>query len=232
MSFSKIMKYSALGVGFIVIGEIYYVCVKFIREKLRLQDELEELNEAICTRSEINYNSKLTRQIQFRRIPTLHVTEILENLILSAQKTIHVAMYIFTNQILADALKEAYRKGVKICIIVDHSMKDSSNTQTDTLKAEGIHVKIYSINTLHHKFCLIDVPNTNEIFSSAKGAIENDNLSQIFVPKNGILINGSLNWTVDGFTSNCENIIVTSNAEIIAQYTNEFIKRWQQSIDL
>lgn len=243
MSLSKLLKYCGIGVGIVVIGEIYYECVKVLRERYQLQDELEEINEVFRTRNPINDKNKsiIVRQIKFRREPTLNITEILENLLLSARKTIHVAMYIFTSKILADALKSVYEKGVKIYVIVDHSMEAASGTQTQNLKKIGIAVKICYSNTLHHKFCLIDVPYNNNIFATTEQASSkteivemrnNDKPCQVNIPKNGILINGSLNWTREALTSNYENFIVTSNRNIINEYYDEFVERWKDSESL
>ena len=243
MVLSKLLKYCGIGVGLIVFGEIYYECIKVLRDKYRLQDEIEEVNEVFRTRNPIDDNNKtksiIISQIKFRREPTLYITEILENLLLSARKTIHVAMYIFTSKILADALKSAYEKGVKIYIIVDHTMEAASGTQTKYLKEKGIAVKICYSNTLHHKFCLIDVPYNNNIFGDlTEGSSEivvdmNCNKAcQVNIPKNGILINGSLNWTREALTSNYENFIVTSNRKFINDYYDEFVERWKDSENL
>lgn len=239
MSLSILLKYCGIGVGIVVFGEIYYECVKVLRDKYRLQDEIEEVNEAFRTRNPIDDNNKsiIVRQIKFRREPTLKITEILENLLLSARKTIHVAMFIFTSKILANALKSVYEKGVKIYVIVDHTMEAASGTQTQNLKEIGIDVKICYSNTLHHKFCLIDVPYNNNVFAAIEQAssveMKNDDKPcQVNIPKNGILINGSLNWTREALTSNYENFIVTSNRNIIKEYYDEFVERWIDSESL
>jgi phosphatidylserine/phosphatidylglycerophosphate/cardiolipin synthase-like enzyme len=228
MSLSKITKLSAIGVGLFIFGEIYCECVRLLREKWQLRCDLEELNEVICTNSPLNYDSKLIRQVTFRDLNerTMHVAEIIKSVVLSARKTIHIAMYIFTNRKLAEALMTARENGVEVYVIVDHSMEAASGTQVHALNEKGVHVKICHDNTLHHKFCLIDAPSKNEIFLPAKKAIANDKPRQIFVPNNGILINGSLNWTQEGLTNNYENIIVTSNKAIIGGYVDEFVTRW------
>lgn len=236
MVLSKLLKYCGIVVGVVVFGEIYYECVKVLRDKFQMQDEMEEVNEVFRTRNPIDDNkSIIVRQIKFRREPTLYITEILENLVLSARKTIHVAMYIFTSKILADALKSVYEKGVKIYVIVDHTMEAASGTQIQNLKEKGIAVKICYSNTLHHKFCLIDVPYNNNIFAtegSSETVMNYDKPCQVNIPKNGLLINGSLNWTREALTSNYENFIVTSKRNVINEYYDEFVERWKDSQNL
>jgi phosphatidylserine/phosphatidylglycerophosphate/cardiolipin synthase-like enzyme len=237
MILSKLLKYSAIGVGFIIFGELYYECCRIVRERFQLHDKLVEINESFHSRAPKDNKSIIVRQINFRREPTFYITEILENLILSAQKTVHVAMYIFTSKVLADALKLVYERGVKIYVIVDHTMEAASGTQTQNLKEKGIAVKICYANTLHHKFCLIDVPYHNNIFTiegnsqqeNVKISNDDDNPCRVNIPKNGILINGSLNWTREALMSNYENFIVTSNKHVISQYYNEFVERWKSS---
>jgi phosphatidylserine/phosphatidylglycerophosphate/cardiolipin synthase-like enzyme len=237
MVLSKLLKYCGIGVGLLVFGEIYYESVKVLRDRFRIQDEMEEVNEVFRTRKPIDVDNKsiIVRQIKFRREPTLYITEILENLLLSARKTIHVAMYIFTSKILADALKSVYENGVKIYVIVDHTMEAASGTQIQNLKEKGIAVNICYSNTLHHKFCLIDVPYNNNIFATEGSSkiveMNCDKPCQVNIPKNGILISGSLNWTREALTSNYENFIVTSNRQVINEYYDEFVERWKDSLE-
>lgn len=239
MVLSKLLKYSAVGVGLLIFGEMYYKCVREMKNKLRMFEETKEVTECFHTRKtkEQFHNSKIIRQIDFCREPALFITEILEKLILSARKTVHVAMYIFTSTILADALKSVHQKGVKIYVIVDHSMEAASGTQTQNLKEKGITVKICYSSTLHHKFCLIDVPYNNNVFATEGNSLNSETITsdepcQVNIPKHGILINGSLNWTREALTNNYENFIVTSNKNVISQYYDEFVERWKSSNDL
>jgi phosphatidylserine/phosphatidylglycerophosphate/cardiolipin synthase-like enzyme len=244
MSLSKVIKYSAIGIGCIIFGELYYECVKRLRRKWKIADESSDINEAFFTRDE-DIDSKvkhsiLTQRIQFdRKEKTFRIAEILESLILSAKKNIYVAMYIFTSHLLADAMKKASRKGVKIYVIVDNSMESASNSQVQSLKESGIDMKICCDYTMHHKFCLIDVENENGKipFSSQQSTSTtttsttnaNNDKCRVLLPENGILITGSLNWTLEGLTSNYENIVITSNVHLIRAYTNAFNQRWNES---
>lgn len=231
MSFSKVLKYTAFVVaglfGFIGIGEIYYKMVEVLKEKLNTPDENREISEAFCTQGVKNYESYLTRQIKFTREKSLFITEVIENMIKSAQRQVHVAMYIFTNHVLCEALKEAQRHGVKVYVIVDHTMESASGSQVHAMRAVGIDVKIYSRSTMHHKFCLIDAPSCDEmeIFSAIS---DNKSKKKISFPKHGLLITGSLNWTREALSSNVENFIVTSDRKLIKDYQHFFYDCWNQ----
>lgn len=231
MSLSKILKYTAIGLGFIVAGEIYYKIVEVAKEKFGTPDENREIYEAFCTRSQ-KKKTYLTRQIKFQREESLFITEILENLIRSAKRQVHVAMYIFTNRTLFEALKEARQRGVKVYIIVDHTMESASGSQVQFMQQCDMNVKIYSQATMHHKFCLIDSPPCNaemEIFSAVDEVGNGDeSRKRILFSKHGLLITGSLNWTREALSSNVENIIVTSNPKLIKDYQRFFYDCWNE----
>ena len=53
---------------------------------------------------------------------------------------------------------------------------------------------------MHHKFVIID---------------------------SSILLNGSFNWTQTAVTGNNENVIITSNKHVVAEFVNEFSKLWK-----
>lgn len=247
MSLSRILKYSALGlVSFIVAGEVYYKLVEVVKEKLGTPDENRAIYESFCTQGQCSREQQLkkkktylTRQIHFERDESLFITEVLENLIKTAERQVHVAMYIFTNHILSEALKEVSRRGVKVYVIVDHTMEMASGSQVQAMQQCGMSVKIYSRATMHHKFCLIDAPPCDniemEIFS-ANGNVDevvgnNKNVvaaarRKIVLPKHGLLITGSLNWTREALTSNVENFIVTSDCNLIKDYQKFFYDCW------
>lgn len=51
-----------------------------------------------------------------------------------------------------------------------------------------------------------------------------------YIPKNGICITGSCNWTMQGFTANWENIIVTNNNIIVSRFREEYDRIWSDFI--
>jgi cardiolipin hydrolase len=86
---------------------------------------------------------------------------------------------------------------------------------------------------MHHKFCLIDTQwlytceSENEKPENNNGGIdkeENEKSAVKYIPENGILISGSVNWTMQGFTANWENIIITSNKSLVTDFQIAFEK--------
>lgn len=73
---------------------------------------------------------------------------------------------------------------------------------------------------MHHKFCIIDSPQRNDaIFKKQNKAAKR-------YPTRGLVMTGSLNWTMQGFGGNWENILITSNAEYVRNYSEEFERIW------
>jgi phosphatidylserine/phosphatidylglycerophosphate/cardiolipin synthase-like enzyme len=223
MVLSKFLVYTAIGVvAFIVGAEIYHQAALALKERLQLDDEF---NEIIFTRDPINYNLRLTRNIKFTREKTLHVMETLENMILSARKSVHVAMYIFTSDPLATALIEAHRRGVQVFVIVDHSMENASSSKTTRLGDAGIAVRIYRTRTLHHKMCLIDVAYKGNKTPKSITAV----LQTVPIPSNGVVISGSLNWTREALMSNEESFSVNSKHNNCQRAAKKFFEIWNIS---
>lgn len=217
--------------GIIVIGEIYHFIAVKIKEKSRLyDDEVEEVNEIIFTQQPIDKQTRLTRHIQFKRELLQYPMEVVENMIQSATRSIHIAMYIFTSDPLSEALINAHKRGVEVFVIVDHSMEKSSSTQIPKLVQAGIIVRIAHVSTMHHKMCLIDVPyDENKKKLVTPKSTPSLRFAAIRYPKNGVAITGSLNWTRDALLTNRENFIVTSNEIICKCCAVEFFELWNSS---
>lgn len=229
MLLSKYLKYASIGaIGIIVVGEIYHYCAVKLKENLKLDYGEEQLTEIVFTR-QLDYNSPLTRKITFQREPVQHATEVLENLILrSAKKSIWVAMYIFTSEPLSQALSHVKSRGIEVKVIIDKSMEHSSGSKIAQMQYAGIEVKIRDVNTLHLKLCLIDVPH-DAILSTQASSKSSFRFSIIRIPKSGLIITGSLNWTREALLSNEENFIVTTNKSICNSSAGVFNELWKTS---
>lgn len=236
MMLTEFLKYASLGtIGFFIVGEAYYSIMMYLKSKGFFNDnstgENDEINEIFFTGRKLNYDSKLARNVKFQSEPSLHPTQLLEHIILSARYTIHLAMYIFTSEPLAQALIKASKCGVAVQLIVDKSMKNSSGSKIYNLTHYGIAVKILECDTMHNKICLIDAP----FKESSKGIVEIARApnpapaERVSIPKFGLTLTGSLNWTREALTSNQENFVATSNKEICAQTAAMFFELWNAS---
>lgn len=123
----------------------------------------------------------------------------------NAKQCIYIAMAYFTDRDIAMAIVEAKNRNITVDIIL------SSNAQNETVKLmlKGAGISVHAFETgdargiMHHKFCLID---------------------------NKISINGSYNYSLNASTNNVENIQVSDNISIYAQFLSEF-ERLKYKID-
>ncbi|XP_004525895.1 mitochondrial cardiolipin hydrolase [Ceratitis capitata] len=135
--------------------------------------------------------------------------------------TIDLAMYTFTSYVLCQAFMRAIRRGVSVRIISDKEMVYSSGSYIITLTKAGVPVRCPMTTMLmHHKFCLIDAPKRAQSVLA--------NVDKLYDSRNvkGVLMSGSLNWTMQGFGGNWENIVVSSNKMLVEQFEDEFQRMW------
>ena len=124
----------------------------------------------------------------------------IEKNILSAQKTIKIAMAWFTNYDIFKALKEKLQNSrVEIVLVTNNDLINNGGYCLDLneLIHDGLRVYLYDYpEMIHHKFCIID---------------------------DEIVMTGSYNWTFFSEAINRENLLVIrGNEKVIQDYTKEF----------
>lgn len=128
----------------------------------------------------------------------------------SAQCSIDVCMFIFTNIDIKKSLLNKHHKGLKIRLILDKDMMFSTKSVAKEFLRENVSIRcIESKSFMHHKFCLIDASAPKNI--SVKP----------------LLLYGSLNWTNSGLCANWEDCVVTSKNELVSPFKNEFERLWE-----
>lgn len=140
----------------------------------------------------------------------------------SARQSINICMYIFTSDYLSSALIRAHKRGVIVRLIIEESIESSSNSQIKQLLQQKIPVRVESRHTMHHKFLLIDVPHE---FNDSQVAMDMEELP-FYLPYSGLLLTDSLNYTMEAFTNNQVNFILTSNQQRISDYMDHFLEMW------
>ncbi len=139
--------------------------------------------------------------------PGDNLTTIFIDLIDSEEKSIHGAIYMFTDKKIAQALVNAHKRGVDIQIVIDQVSMNSYG-KVKFLKENGISVLVhrtdefnpYTMALMHNKFF---------IFGCNKN-------------KAPLLWTGSWNCTVRGTSYNDENVILLDDQLIIQQYLDTF----------
>lgn len=123
-----------------------------------------------------------------------------------ARESIDVAMYSFTNRILAQGLVRAHLRGVKVRVFMDGEAHEQRYSKSDYLIRNGIEVRFENGKGLmHNKFCIID-----------------DN----------IVFTGSFNWTVYADLRNDENLAIIKSEEAAKIYKDKFEELWNgQNLD-
>lgn len=233
MTLSEYAKYAAIGiVGFFVVGEIYHKLITILERKVKSKvddSKNDAILEVVYTRDEMT--SALAQGITFdHELISTHTQELLENLIRSAQQSIRIAMYIFTNNVLGEALINAHARGVEISVVVDQSMENSKGSKIHDLHDRGIPVRVFRDGTMHLKLCLIDVPFDPRVkrILLTKAPKPNE-MAPVQLPASGITITGSLNWTREALLNNEENFIVASDKNICEVSATKFYKIWNSS---
>ncbi|HMV01650.1 MAG TPA: phospholipase D-like domain-containing protein [Chitinophagales bacterium] len=121
-----------------------------------------------------------------------HVVELINK----TQKSLDVAIYAINNQQIIAAIEGAYKRGVKIRILVDRVQAFSNKEKILELKSYGLDIRIHSKNKIqHNKFAVSDGMR---------------------------MTTGSFNWTKPAQESNEENCLFIDDSQVIEQYKSRF----------
>ena len=119
-----------------------------------------------------------------------------------AKKSVHILMFTFTFQPLADALIEAKNRGVEIMVVLERTQEINDPIRNQLLNA-GIQVRLDSNDaTMHDKIAIID---------------------------STIILTGSFNWTSSANSANDENLVVMSDSELAELFERQFLLVWNVS---
>jgi len=115
-----------------------------------------------------------------------------------AKRTILVQAYSFTSALIAKALLDAHKRGVRVEVILDKSQRTQSYSSATFLYNAGIPVKIDAQHSIaHNKVMIIDGET---------------------------VITGSFNFTKAAEESNAENLLVIHDEKLAFLYT----ENWQE----
>lgn len=117
-----------------------------------------------------------------------------------ARESVDVCVYTISDNQLSDELIAVHRRGIAVRIISDSEKRFDAGSDILHLVEQGVPLRIdNSPFHMHHKFALFD---------------------------GRLLLNGSFNWTRSASTSNEENLLVTDDPHLVAEYRREFDKLW------
>lgn len=134
--------------------------------------------------------------------PGTDILETISDLLKQANNTLDICVFTITDERLASDILYCHQRGVKVRIITDDTKIYDHGSAIKYLKREGIPVKTdHSRYHMHHKFGIID---------------------------SRIVFTGSFNWTYTASNHNQENLLVTTNHDIVMQYSEQYELLWDE----
>jgi phosphatidylserine/phosphatidylglycerophosphate/cardiolipin synthase-like enzyme len=181
------------------------------------------LNALVERAKELGYvgGGVTTMEVMFSPLPAAqsHNARIAQ-LIRTAQHTLDIAIYSYSDAGIAAALKDRAAAGVDIRFIFDTAAEDRkivdplvrAGTKSGRLEQDGIDVRWVN-QTMHNKFLIVDGPR--------------DEASRAGTAK---IVMGSANWSATAATNFDENtVFIENSAELGAAYQHEFDILWKGS---
>lgn len=118
----------------------------------------------------------------------------------SADHTIQVAMFVFTNDAIGEELLAARQRGVTVEVLLDQVQAGSIYGLRDALCAGDVTVRVENwTGLLHNKYAVVDAGSASD----------------------PLVITGSTNWTANAVESNDENLVIVHSAAIAASYAQD-----------
>lgn len=146
--------------------------------------------------------------------PRDEIKHILLDLIKREKTRIAIAIFTLTDGDIAQALTDAYKRGINVELIVDGSAMKDRFSKVPLLQEAGVPVFVYNSTStgiisdiMHNKFVLF----VNNYESRP------------------LVWTGSFNFTKSAHARNRENVVVTDDARLVKKYQKEF-ERLKKSI--
>jgi len=135
--------------------------------------------------------------------PTDDVENRIVNALNSADTSIQVAMFTFTNASIAQELIAAKNRGVVVEVLLDGTADGSQFSQRDPLCAAGVTVRVETWDSkLHDKYAIVDANSSSD----------------------PLIVTGSTNWTGNAVGANDENLLIVHNADLASGFANDFAR--------
>lgn len=120
----------------------------------------------------------------------------------SARTSADICVFTITDNRITSAIRDAYRRGVKVQVITDNEKMFDEGSDIEGLRVMGIPVRVdVTEYHMHHKFALFD------------GAT---------------VLTGSYNWTRGAAEFNEENLVVTNHPRLVQRFAEVFERLWER----
>jgi len=138
--------------------------------------------------------------------PGTDIIESISDLLKETRETLDICVFTITDDRLAGDIFDCHQRGIKVRLITDDDKMYDHGSAINELKNAGIPTKIdHSRYHMHHKFGIID---------------------------SRIVFTGSFNWTYTASKHNQENLLITTNFEIVKQYIEQYEILWKEMFKL
>ena len=122
----------------------------------------------------------------------------------SATRTVDVAIYTLSDDRITRALETLREEGIRVRVLSEKTTMNDEGSDVHRLANLGMEVKVDASTFLfHHKFAVLD---------------------------GRCLINGSFNWTRSASEGNQENVIVTTEAQLVRQFAQHYEDMWPRGV--
>jgi mitochondrial cardiolipin hydrolase len=164
-------------------------------EGIPAMEWLEDAIKVFQSREEPDQNST---QVYFS--PGDDCPQIIVNQLERASSSIDICVFTITDNRIADAIRDAFVRGVAVRIISDNDKSLDPGSDIERLMGLGVPVRIdQTDHHMHHKYAVFDQKTT---------------------------LTGSYNWTRSADKHNDENFLITSDAVINRAYLGHFGRLW------
>lgn len=114
----------------------------------------------------------------------------------AARSTILVQAYSFTSKPIAEALRNAHQRGVRVQVLLDRSNESDRYSGADFIRDAGIPLGIDAEHAISH--------------------------NKIMIFDDKTVLTGSFNFSKQAETSNAENILILQDAALAARYSENW----------
>ena len=153
------------------------------------------------TKRLLSSSGAASKVLFFPDVETVNIEE-LSNTLECAVDSLDVCVYAISNWKLMDILIGAHRRGVAVRVITDRDQMSINPSPVEKLRRNGVQVRRNNDSYLmHHKFAVVD---------------------------GRCLVNGSLNWTQQAVHGNQENIVISTNSDIVGPFLDQFEVLWER----
>lgn len=119
--------------------------------------------------------------------------------------SLRICVFTISDDRITEEILYRHSMGISIQIITDNDKCYDLGSDIEKLCKAGIEVKVDKTPYhMHHKFAVID---------------------------NKTVLTGSYNWTRSAALYNHENIVLSTDKQVVKKFRNEFEKLWDQMVD-